>query len=142
MALAQHTISVTLPERLFRKLQYTAERTARPIEELVVAKVDIKQAEDEGLPEELANEVFAMQFLPDSELQQLALSKVTDTQYQRQAELNEIWNERDLSAAEQAELNELVAAYDKAVLIRTAAISQLQERGHQIDEYLNSSSRP
>jgi hypothetical protein len=131
------TITVTLPERLYRRLQSLAQGTNRPISEVLVASAEAALPVDSGptgLPPAVADELAAMRQLSDQTLWNATRPTLTPDRLSRLDDLMQFSTARVLSAAEQNELNDLLAEYDRSVLRRAQAFALLSLRGYPIPD--------
>ena len=62
------TVSVQVPEPIFRKLKRAADMTCRPVEEVLAATLNAALLEPSGLPPELADELASMYLFSDDAL--------------------------------------------------------------------------
>jgi hypothetical protein len=62
------TVSVQVPESIFRKLKRAADVTCRPVEEVLAATLNAALPEPSGLPPELADELASMHLFSDDAL--------------------------------------------------------------------------
>lgn len=126
------TITITLPEPAFRKLQRAAELTYRSMDEILSNVINAALIAEPDLPPELAEELGAMHLFSDEALWAAARPSLSPAEQERLRQLNEIAGERTLSAAEAAEQSRLLEAYQRAVLRRAQALAILKQRGHPI----------
>jgi len=130
--MTMQTVSVELPRSVFLKLKRAAELTHRPIEEVLVATVNVALVEPPGLPAELANELAAMNLLSDEALWAAAYPSLSPAEQSRLSQLNHKAGERPLTKAEQAEQEHLLTGYHRSVLRRAKALAILAQRGHPL----------
>jgi hypothetical protein len=129
------TVSVEIPEPLYRRLQNAAAVAQRSVDDVLASAVIIPLPATSDLPEAIAEELAEMIWLSDDAL--LAATKTTFSarQQARLAELNDLADDRVLSEKEAAERTSLLAAYEHAVLRRAQAFHILARRGHRIPTY-------
>lgn len=135
------TITLRLPDILYQQVQNRARRLHRSVEGEVVALLSATLPTLEDLLAPLAEEVTQLHFLPDAELWWVARNKLSPADNERMQELAFKRQRMGLSRSEEEEVDELLARYDRAMLLRAAAIALLRERGHDVSELLPSSSQ-
>lgn len=126
------TVSVQVPEPIFRKLKRAADVTCRPVEEVLAATLNAALPEPSGLPPELAGELASMHLFSDDSLWAATEPSLSPTEQRRLGQLNRIAGQRPLTKAEEAEQEQLLAAYHRSVLRRAQALAILTQRGHPI----------
>ncbi len=126
------TVSVQVPEPIFRKLKRAADVTCRPVEEVLAATLNAALPEPSGLPPELADELASMHLFSDDALWAATEPSLSPTEQRRLGQLNRIAGQRLLTKAEEAEQERLLAAYHRSVLRRAQALAILTQRGHPI----------
>jgi hypothetical protein len=126
------TVSVQVPEPIFRKLKRAADVTCRPVEEVLAATLNAALPEPSGLPPELADELASMHLFSDDALWAATEPSLSPTEQRRLGQLNRIAGQRPLTKAEEAEQEQLLAAYHRSVLRRAQALAILAQRGHPI----------
>lgn len=135
--MSDHTVTVTLPDHLYHRLQLLAQRTNREIAEVLLASLEATLAgakADTALPSEVADELAAMWQFSDQDLWAVIETTLSPEQETRLNALTTTQGERALTTAEQAELTTLLAEYDRAVLRRAQALALLSLRGHSIPD--------
>lgn len=126
------TISVELPEPIFRRLRHIAEVTHRSVEEVLATTVDAALPQTSGVPAEVADDLAALSLFSDTALWTATEIRLSPDQQQRLNQLTADGKARRLTDAEVAELNQLIDAYDRAVLRRAKALAILAQRGYDI----------
>jgi hypothetical protein len=142
--MSANTITVTIPDRLYRRLQVVASHTNRPISDILIdsATTLLPVAEaDVTLPTELADELAAMRLFSDEALWKATEPTLSPKQQLRLTELTRQQGARTLSPVAQQELNNLLAKYDRSVLLRAQALSLLAIRGHAVPDLNETPSR-
>lgn len=132
MSEARPTVSVEVPEPVYRRLKQIAEITHRSVEDVLIATVNSALPLEPGWPVEVADELAAMNMFNDDALWAAVESSLSPAQTERMRQLNETVDTRPLTDAEEAELTELMRAYDRAVLRRARALALLSQRGYDI----------
>lgn len=129
------TIPVQLPEPLYRRLQNAAVVAHRSIDDVLASAVAVALPPSPDLPEALASELAEMMWLSDKALQAATKPTFTAIQQTRLAELNNLVDNRQLTAEEKTEQDRLLAAYERSLLRRAQAFAILSRRGHRIPQY-------
>lgn len=130
------TVSIQLPDTLFRKLKRAADLTHRPVEEIVATSLEATLPTTSGLPAEVADELAAMQVFSDVALRAAVEPSLSRAEQRRLAQLNAAAGERVLTTAEQSEQHALISAYNRSVLRRAKAMAILAQRGHDVSAFL------
>jgi hypothetical protein len=123
------TVSVQVPEPIYRRLQRISQATYRPIEDVLATTVSVALPASLDLAPELADDLAAMSMFSDEALWAATESSLSPSQRRRLDQLSHAGGLRPLSAAESAELAHLVDLYDRAVLRRARALAILAHRG-------------
>lgn len=131
--MADTTISVQLPEPLYRRLEGAATATQRTVDEVLATTIAASLPPFPDLPETLANELAEMIWFSDDALRAATRPIFTPEQQKRLAELNNLEDERPLTEAEQTERAELLAGYERSVLRRAQAFAVLARRGYPLN---------
>ncbi len=135
--MSTNTVIVTIPERLYRRLQAVAKHTNRAISDVLIDSAEtllpIENA-DTALPAEVVDELAAMRLFSDEALWQATEPTLSPEQQARLSELTKLQGERTLTPAEQNELTKLLAEYDRSVLHRAQALALLSVRGHTLPD--------
>ena len=126
------TITLTLPEPMFRHLQRISEITHRPVENLVITTINAALPLDPSVPTDVANELAGMTMLSDAALGAASESALAPSEQRRLSQLNHAGDARSLTTAESAELSQLIEGYDRSVLRRARALAILAFRGCEI----------
>jgi hypothetical protein len=140
--MAYTTISLTLPEATYRRLQRAAAMTYRSPDEVMVATLEAALPAPEDLPAELADELAAMYLMSDEALLAAVHPSMSRAEQERLAQVSAVAGERPLTAAESAEHEALMAAYHRAVLRRAQAAAILALRGHDAKQILLQTATP
>ena len=131
------TITVRLPDILYRRVEHRAQRMRRSIEEELVDVVSAALPTTDDLSSDIAIDLAQMAFMTDAELWQAAQ---TELPLQDSAKMQALMFKRQregLTAAEEREAKRLAHRADRTMLVRSRAAVLLHDRGHDI-----SSLRP
>jgi len=135
------TISVPIPEPLYRRLEHIAILTRRPIADMLTSALTAVLPPASDLPEPLADELAGMMWLSDAKLRAATRPTFALQQQKRLHELNDAEDERPLTEVEQAERARLLAEYERSVLRRAQAFAVLTQRGHRTPKYAELANR-
>jgi hypothetical protein len=137
-----HSITLDLPEPLYRQILERARAARHAVEDEAAAVLqDALSRLDEGLPASLRDDLDQLQFLDDEGLWKTARIRLPDAATERMDELVARRDETGLTAAELAELQQLLTLVDRVMLTRAEAAVQLQRRGFDINS-LGPEPRP
>lgn len=131
-----HSITLHLPETLYKRYQQRAEMSHRSLEtEILDAVASAASVEDE-LPPDLIAELEALEGLDDKELWRLAKEAMSQRASEELEALN--FKERDegLSPEEDATRAKLIHEYERVMLTRAKAAKLLKDRGHDVSRIL------
>jgi hypothetical protein len=124
------TITLRLPDMIYRQVERRAQRTRRPVEDELVAVVSSALPALDDLPADIADEMAQLGYLTDAELWQAARAALPLSDSERMQALL-LKRQRDgLSAAEEREAKRLAHRADRIMLVRSQAAALLQDRGH------------
>jgi hypothetical protein len=130
----QGTVSIEIPDNLYRQLQRLADLMHRPVEELVIQTLAAGSPDVGALPADLAAELETMANYSDDALLAATKPSISAAERSRLEQLNQLANEQQLSQAEAAEQSELLAAWLRSLARRAHAFSILQLRGHPLPD--------
>ncbi len=128
-----HSLQVELPADLFEQIRKAAARSDQPVESVLVDTLALlfgtSRADWEGL-------AATLETLSDEELWALVYRRMAWPEGARVRELTARGKQATLSDAEQSELAALIDEADRLTLLRSRALLVLQQRGHNVGEYL------
>ncbi len=116
-------VTINLPDRIFANLSSVADKSSRRIDEVIVEKIERDFAIDAG---ELEKQIS---FCSDEEIFELAELKMPPKQDARLSLLLQKQGERDLTAAEQNQLWELMESNRLTTLKKAFAMREMAQRG-------------
>ena len=137
--MAFQTLTIRLPEEVFRRLQHAAEFTYRSLDDVVAATLSAALSAPPDLPPDLADELAAMNLMNDEALWAAAEPSVSPAQGRRMRQLTHAGGARSLTNAESAEMAHLLELRDRAILRRARALAILSQRGHAIPDRVDFS---
>ena len=124
------SVTLQLPEPIFRYLQQVASATQRPLEQVVRQSVEGNLPPAiPSVPAEMRDELFALQTKPVDQLLQVVVEQAPPADQARHLELLEKNSAGNLTPAEQKELAALRLAADHLMLLKAYAWSVLRWRG-------------
>ncbi len=128
-----HTVTMQLPERLYVRLQQTAQATKQSFEDILLRALQVGSLPSwETAPAEFQAELAALDRLDDATLWRIARSRTTEAQMERYQTLLDKNANNTLSEKEREELTQLRTEADQQMLHKVHAAALLQWRGHQI----------
>lgn len=133
--MTESQVLIQVPEPVYRRLQGAAKAAQRSVSDVLASAVTTALPPSPDLPEALADELAEMIWLSDEALWQATMPTFTDEQQERLAALNDLSDDRTLTAVEEAEQRALLNAYEESVLRRAQAFAILSRRGHHIPPY-------
>jgi hypothetical protein len=127
------TVTVELPETLYRQAEETAAATSLSLEEVLAQSIALSLPPlEDDIPTELRAELSAMMLLSDDELWQIARDELDDAKQERLRLLTEARKGRDLTSDEASELATLLDEGDLIMLKKAESYRLLTRRGHII----------
>ena len=115
----EHSITLDLPDEVYRQAQHVAETTQQAIEEVVLAW--IHPAPEEGL--------VGLEALSNDELLTIAQATVPSAHAHRLQDLLAAQRQRSLTESEQQEATKLVEQEDLLTLRKSKSLLLLKQRG-------------
>jgi hypothetical protein len=131
---ATHVVRVDLPSDLYNQMKDAAARSDQSVEAVLVGSLALLFGDPLGDIEQLT---AIMSALPDEGLWAVVRRRVPWTSSAQVRALAAKGRHMPLSGAEQAELETLIHEADQFTLLRSRALLQLKQRGHNIDAYLS-----
>jgi hypothetical protein len=130
--MAEQTITLTLPDDLYRRFQEHATLKQRSLEEEVLALATSALAEDQ-LSRDIQQAIDDLTHLDEAALWKIARnSHLTQEQSEAIEELLFKQQREELTVEEKVQLEQLRHEHDKALLVRARAIGLLQDRGQDV----------
>lgn len=135
--MSDQSVTVTIPDQLYRRLRLISESTHRPIAEILLESAAAMlplTGSDADLSPQIADELAALHLLSDTALWQATEATLSPEQQARLSDLNRQQGDQPLTPVEEDELGQLLAEYDRSVLRRAQALALLAIRGHSIPD--------
>lgn len=131
--MTMQSVTLQLPEPVFRYFQQMAVATKRPLEQVVRQSVEGNLPPSVAtMPAEMHHELLALQGLPVEQLLSIAAEQTPPADQARHLELLERNSVGALTASEEQELATLRLAADRLMLRKVYAWSVLRWRGHPV----------
>lgn len=126
------TVTLTLPNKLYRPIQRAAQATRQPVEKVLLTALAASLPPLDDLPADLAGELAQMESLNNDALWQAMLETVPITQQQALEKLLQKNQAGELTPAERERLASLQHAADGVMLRKAHAAVLLRFRGRRI----------
>lgn len=131
--MSQQTVVLDLPESLHERVRQQAESANRPVEEVLTESIALLFGEaDQNIS------VESLQDRSDAELWALVRRRMTWDLEARIDSFSALARTRALLPDEVQQRDALIAEVDHYVLMRSAALLLLKQRGQDIDRYLKA----
>jgi plasmid stability protein len=131
-----HSVTLHLPESLYRRFRQRAEWTHRSLETELLDAVASAAPVEEELSPEILTALEALETLGDEELWRLARQAMSSEASQELEALHLKQRDEGLSPEEDATRAKLILEYERAMLTRAQAARLLKDRGHDISPLL------
>ena len=131
--MALQTVTVHLPEILYRQVARRAQRMRRSVEDELVEVVSTAMPTMEALPSDIVDDLEQLTYLTDAEMWEAARTTLPRQNSERMQALVLKRQGVRLTAVEERELKRLTHLADRAMLVRAQAAVLLKERGHNIE---------
>jgi len=130
--MALQTVTMHLPEMLYRQVARRAQRMRRSVEDELVEVVSTAMPTMEALPSDIVDDLEQLTYLTDAEMWEAARTTLPRQNSERMQALVLKRQGVRLTAIEERELKRLTHLADRAMLVRAQAAVLLKERGHNI----------
>lgn len=127
-------VTLELPEPIYDQLRRAAEKTQRPINDLLLEAVIAAAPSLDAPAGPLRSALAQLAYLNDAALWQAARSTMLPAQRERLEALHDKQQREGLSAEEQQEERTLLELYRETVLVRAQAAVLLKQRGYDISD--------
>jgi plasmid stability protein len=131
------TITVNLPDSLYRQVAQRARRTHSSLEEELLAVLASALSTTAELPTETSDALAQLAYLTDEELWQAAQVILPPEESMQMQTLMFKRQSEGLTQAEQEEAEQLLRRSEHVMLLRAQALALLHERGHNVSHLLN-----
>lgn len=127
------TVTLKLPENLYRRLVSHADATSRPLEDVILHALTVGSPPIwEDVPAEYQMALAEMDRLEDEALWGIVTGRKTSAEMARYDELLEKNKQARMSEVDRSELNRLRSEADRFMLRKAHAAALLRWRGHLI----------
>jgi len=127
------TITLELPELLYARLEQAADATHSTLDQIIQRVVQIGSPPRwDDAPAEFQLDLAALDRLDDAAFWRIARSRASAAETERYQELLDQNANDQLKPEDRAELNQLRAQFDRAMLRKAHAAALLRWRGHAI----------
>ena len=133
--MGRKSITLEIPDDLYRWVQQAAEASERSLEDVLLESIDVLFRQ----PSETVSidrQVNDLRGYSDAQLWAVVYRQLPWTQSLRLRELSGLNQQGELKATDQRELDHLINQVDRYMLLRSEALLLLQQRGHEINNYL------
>jgi hypothetical protein len=133
--MATQTMTLNVPDPLYRHLEFLARQARRTVEEEAVEMLAATLPDSVSLSPDLAEVLDSLTLLDDAALSQAAGILLPETM-SAEMECLHLQRQRDgHSEADVQRLADLVRHYERTVLVRAQAAALLKERGHDPGQF-------
>lgn len=133
--MAMQAVTLNLPEAIYEQIKRAAEKTQRPVDEILVEAVAAVAPVIEIASEKLRSALAHMAYLNDAALWQAARSTMPREQRERLEALHLRQQQQgSLSDEEQVEEQALVALYRETLMVRAQAAVILKQRDYDVSD--------
>jgi hypothetical protein len=130
--MAYQTITVTLPEQIYRRIERRSRLQKRTVADEAAAAIASSFSETSELPADLQHELSQLRWLSDEALWQAAQLTATEQETERMQLLVEKQQRLGLTSVEQEEAELLSKFFTRVMLVRAEAAVLLKNRGADI----------
>jgi hypothetical protein len=129
----KQTITITLPEAIYKRVQVTAKAMSLPLETVVAESLAlVLPAFENDMPFNIQSDLATLTCLSDTELWKIAHQQMDHQKQARLEALAELQKHCELNADEQAALAQLMNEAQQIMLYKAEAYRLLAQRGHTI----------
>jgi hypothetical protein len=129
----ERTVTVTLPEALYERVQETARATSRSLEDVMTQSIALSLPQLESdLPPALRADLATLALLSDAKLREVAGSQMEITQQVALEALAQRHKQAALAPEEQSRLYSLMEQAQTIMLTKAEALRLLARRGYDV----------
>ena len=134
--MALKSVTLQLPEELYRAMRQAAEASHRSIEAVLLESAekfwdDLTSTDIDTLLEQMSS-------YSDAQLWTVVYRRLTDEQSRLLSSLSDKNKRGELTTSEQTELEQLLGLVNRHMLLRSQALLLLQQRGRDVETYLKT----
>jgi hypothetical protein len=126
------SVSVELPDDLYRRIREVAERNKRSVESVLRESLEVMFGAASMAPEDMQ---ALLEHYRDDQLWAVVYQRLAWPRKERLQELMTKGEEGELSGAEQEELEVLLDEVDRYTLVRSQALHLLEQHGQDVQHY-------
>ncbi|WP_072620933.1 hypothetical protein [Spirulina major] len=128
-----NTVTIDIPEHTYARLIQIAQATRKTLTDVILRALEIGSPPDwQDVPADYQPDVAALDRLSDDELWRIARSQKPSETMTRYDDLLIANQDRDLTGAEQQELQTLRLESERFMLCKAQVIALLRWRGHSV----------
>jgi hypothetical protein len=131
-AMTLQTITLEMPDNVYRRARRAAEALQRSTEEMLVDALNATLPPLDDVPAEMTGELAAMALLSDEVLENISNSTMPAERQKRLHDLLDGQGRGELDESGQRQLVALMAEYGRTMLRRAHAVALLTGRGHPV----------
>jgi hypothetical protein len=132
--MALQTITIELPENIYEQIQQAAEKSKRPLQDLLVEAVTAVAPVIDSASTNLRSALAQMAYLNDAALWQAARSTMSSVQQERMELLHHKAQREGLTPTEKEEEEQLLKLYRDTLLVRAQAAVLLAQRQYDVSD--------
>lgn len=137
-----HTITLTVPDAIYRRAQETANASSLSVEDIFAQSVSrLLPPLKDDLPPSLRADLAVLSLKSDEQLQRIVADEVAQQAQQRLGTLASEQKVRALTEDEQTELEQLLATSYRFMLVKAEAIRLLGLRGYELFPFVAQARR-
>ncbi len=139
--MAIQSVTINLPEMLYRRVERRAKRVAASLEDELVAVVASGLSRSEDLPVQTLDALAQLDLMSDDELRRAAQLVVDPADNERMQLLLDKQESIGLSQGERQTAQQLLQHSDHVMLLRAKAAALLHKRGHDVTSLFFDASK-
>lgn len=132
--MSAHSVTLNLPENVYERARRTASILNRSVEELLESTLDTALPAFDDAPTHLETDMARLPSLNDTELWQVARSKMDKKREKTLHKLLDAQAERRLNEKETRQLESLHHESGKLTLLKSQAYALLHQRGYPVPQ--------
>jgi hypothetical protein len=130
--MASQSITVELPEAVYDQIRRAAERTGRPLDQVLTEALAMVAPVIDTGPLSLRSALAHLVYLNDAALWQASRATMAAEQRERLQALHDLQQRRPLTDTERSEEQALLQLYRETLLVRAQAAVLLKQRGYDV----------
>lgn len=130
------SLTVAVPESLFKQIRTRAKQAKRTVEAEVVTLLSEAVSDVDRLPPDIVEVLANVEHLDDAALRDAIIPILTKKQAKRLAALNYKAQDDGLTDAEELERDELLQVADKSMILSAAVLAELRKRGVDVSKLI------